>query len=82
MATYLNFLLRITDIITSRLPKTAANIIDIIVDALNTKNKTSNQSCCLTWLGDAVLGDVVTSVGAKFNRVVVLMVDIASDDVG
>lgn len=43
--TYLNFLLRITDIITSRLPNTAATIIDIIIDALNKTNRNSSQLC-------------------------------------
>lgn len=52
-----------TDIITSRLPKTAAIIIDIIIDALNTKNKTSIQSCSLTMIGETVLCIDVVVVG-------------------
>lgn len=77
---YLNFLLRITDIITSKLPKTAAIIIDIIIDALNTMNKTSNQSFSLATLGAMVLGisdaalAETTAAAAKSSVVVVAVV--------
>lgn len=41
---YLNFLCRITEIITSRLPKIAATIIKTITDAFKTSNKLSVHS--------------------------------------
>lgn len=60
---YLNFLLRITDIITSKLPNTAATIIDIIIDAFNIKNIMWNQllpcSVCDPAVVDAIVVDVV-----------------------
>lgn len=72
--------MRITDIITSKLPKTAAIIIDIIIDALNTMNKTSNQSFSLATLGAMVLGisdaalAETTAAAAKSSVVVVAVV--------
>lgn len=82
--TYLNFLLRITDMITSRLPKTAATIIDIINDALNTVYEISNQSGSLTSPGKTVLDIAVAAASAetaaaeaKSNVVVVVVVSIA-----
>lgn len=53
--------MRITDIITSRLPKTAATIIDIINDALNMVNRNSNQSDSLSMFGLVVVGIVDTA---------------------
>lgn len=41
--THLNFLFRITDIITSKLPKTAATIIDIIIVTSKTKSVMSDH---------------------------------------
>lgn len=70
--------------ITSRLPKTAATIIDIINDALNTVYEISNQSGSLTSPGKTVLDIAVAAASAetaaaeaKSNVVVVVVVSIA-----
>lgn len=44
---YRNFLTRITDTITSKLPNIAATIISIIIDAFSTNIVTSNHSISL-----------------------------------
>lgn len=86
--TYLNFLLRITDIITSRLPKTAATIIDIINDALNMKNKYWNH--VFSGAGFSVVdppvrppafaASLAAAVALEAKSSVVVDVDVAVDD--
>lgn len=77
---YLNFLLRITDMITSRLPKTAATIIDIIIVAFNIINETSIQSFSLIAFGAIVLDIDDAAMAAADISVVIVEVVMADDD--
>lgn len=59
---YLNFLTRITDTITNKLPKMAARIIETIIEAFTIRRKVSNPSIscvAMTELFVASLSDIV-----------------------
>lgn len=72
--THLNFLFRITDIITSKLPKTAATIIDIIIVAFKTLSEMSDHvfsGFIVELVNDAGSMVVVDNIDDGINVVVV-----------
>lgn len=66
--------------ITSRLPKTAATIIDIIIVAFNIINETSIQSFSLIAFGAIVLDIDDAAMAAADISVVIVEVVMADDD--